>query len=484
MPAHGPRRPDPVVSRSLPGRPVVSRREVLVGGGAAAGAAALAASFGRAPRVAAQATPATPTRNIAGTRLRILQWQHFVPRYDTWFDPFAKAWGDANGVEVTVDHVNTADIPAAVGAEISAGEGHDLVEHIAPLPQLEESLLDLTDVVTEANNRHGAQTEVCRRTTFNPTTNRYFGFCHGWAPDPGNFRRTLWEPIGKPNGPATWQELLEGGQQIYEEQGIQMGIGMSNEIDSNMASLSMVWSFGGSVQDENENVVLNSPETVAAVEYMTQLYQSAMTPEVFGWQAASNNQLLIAGQASYILNSISAYRTAQQQSPDVANDVFFTPALTGPNGAGLVNGHALMNYMIPAHAEFSDTAREFLLYLVGNYAQAVNESELYHFPAWASTTPDLLAEGGPLDNDPFGSQPANKLNVLKGAESWTTNNGHPGPTNAVLGDVFAQFVLPTMMAKAARGDASPADAVAEADAQVRQIFETWAARGLVGGGRA
>ena len=29
-----------------------------------------------------------------------------------------------------------------------------------------------------------------------------------------------------------------------------------------------MWSFGGSIQDENENVVLNSPETVAAVEYM------------------------------------------------------------------------------------------------------------------------------------------------------------------------------------------------------------------------
>ena len=36
-----------------------------------------------------------------GTELKILQWSHFVPQYDVWLDPFAEAWGDANGVDVT-----------------------------------------------------------------------------------------------------------------------------------------------------------------------------------------------------------------------------------------------------------------------------------------------------------------------------------------------------------------------------------------------
>ena len=36
-----------------------------------------------------------------------------------------------------------------------------------------------------------------------------------------------------------------------------------------MAGRALMWSFGASIQDENEQVVLNSPETVAAVEYMT-----------------------------------------------------------------------------------------------------------------------------------------------------------------------------------------------------------------------
>jgi hypothetical protein len=35
-----------------------------------------------------------------GTELSILQWSHFVPQYDVWFDPFAEDWGAANGVDV------------------------------------------------------------------------------------------------------------------------------------------------------------------------------------------------------------------------------------------------------------------------------------------------------------------------------------------------------------------------------------------------
>ena len=76
----------------------------------------------------------------AGKTLKILQWSHFVPRYDKeWFDGFTKKWGEANGVEVTVDHINLLEIGARTSAEIAAGEGHDLIEWIAPPAQFEPS---------------------------------------------------------------------------------------------------------------------------------------------------------------------------------------------------------------------------------------------------------------------------------------------------------------------------------------------------------
>ncbi|HEY8446730.1 MAG TPA: extracellular solute-binding protein [Thermomicrobiales bacterium] len=461
----------------------VSRR-TFVRGSSAALAAGLSLSTWE--RIQAAAQQSTPTTNIRGTKLRILQWSHFVPAYDTWFDAFAKAWGEANDVEVTVDHINTADVPATIAAEISAGEGHDLVEHIASLAQYEKSMLDLTDLVQEASARHGEQLAMCRNNSFNPTTNRFYGFCHGYAPDPGNFRKALWEAAGYPNGPSTWDELLEGGTKIRQEQGVQMGIGMSNEIDSQMAAQTLMWAFGAQVQDENENVVINSPETIAAVEFMAQLYQNCMTDEVFGWNAASNNQLLIQGQASYILNSISAYRTAQEAQPDVASDIYFTRPLVGPAGPerALAHGHAVFIYQIPNHAEYPDTAKEFILHLVDNYKDACYEGKFYNFPAWPSLTPELFAEGGWLDNDPFGSEPADKLVPIKDANDWTTNLGWPGPANAAIGEVFNVPILPNMMARAARGEQTPAESVAQAEQEIKEIFERWKAEGLIGGGQA
>jgi multiple sugar transport system substrate-binding protein len=212
---------------------------------------------------------------------------------------------------------------------------------------------------------------------------------------------------------------------------------------------------------------------------MKELYERAMTPEVFSWTAASNNQLLVAGQASYILNSISAYRTAQKVDYAVADDIHFTPALLGPGGVGVVSEHLIPTYIVPTHAANPDAAKEFILHLVANYNQVVFNSELYNFPAFASTAPQLFAEGGWLDVDPFGSRPVDKLRLLRDAESWSTVIGHPGAANAAIGEVFGTFIIPNMYAKAARGEMTPEEAVADAEAQMIPIFERWRAEGLM-----
>jgi ABC-type glycerol-3-phosphate transport system substrate-binding protein len=419
-----------------------------------------------------------PASALSGD-LRILMWSHFVPSHDEWFDAFAREWGQAVGVNVTVDHINTAEVPGQITSQIAAGSGHDLIQHISAIPQFEPSVLDMTDVVTEAEGRYGEMLDVCRRSSFNPNTEKFFAYAPGWAPDPGNYRRSLWEAVGLPDGPSTWDELLEGGSEIRSSQGIQLGIGMSQEIDSNMAGLALIWSFGGAVQDEEENVAINSDETVAAVEYMASLFDGAMTEEVFAWNAASNNQGMASGALSYILNSISAYRTAQEQNPAVAQDVFFVPALEGPATA-LAAQHVLYNWIVPNHATNPDAAQEFLLHYTANYAQATYNSKLYDFPAFIERVPNLDAW---IREDPFGSTPPDKLGLMTFDDvvTWTTNIGHPGPTNPAIGEIFGTNVIPTMLAKAARGEADPQAAVAEAESQIQSIFERWRGQGLVGG---
>lgn len=417
-----------------------------------------------------------PATKLSGS-LKILQWSHFVPRYDTWFDQYAKQWGSHVGVDVTVDHIALADVVSHTTAELAAGSGHDLIEWVSPPASLEPSVLDLSDVHQEAVKRFGAEQPFARASSFNPTTNKYYGYCHAWVPDPGDYRKSLWEKVGMSNGPTTYDELLKGGTEILKKEGVHMGIGMSNEIDSNMAARAMIWSYGGSVQDKTEKVVLNSPETIAAVEYMAKLYKQTMTAQVFSWNAASNNQGLIAGVLSYILNSISAYRSAQTDNPQVANDVFFSPALKGPGGKAFASQHVVLVYVVPKFSQNADAAKEFLLNLSANDPSSTYQSELYNFPAFVKNAPQLDTW---LVKDPFGSRPANKLKLLQTASNWTTNIGYPGPANAAVAEVFTTFVLPQMMARVAQGKQSAKDSVAQAETQVKTIFAKWRSKGLVG----
>jgi ABC-type glycerol-3-phosphate transport system substrate-binding protein len=381
------------------------------------------------------------------------------------------------GVDVTVDHIHTADIPARIAAEIQAGSGHDLVQHISAIPQYEPSVVDLKDLNDEAAKRFGKLNDICQKSSFNPHTNKYYAYAPGWVPDPGDYRKSLWSEIGMEKGPSTWDELLAGGAEIKSKKGVQLGLGMSQEIDSNMAGRALMWSYGGSVQDENGKVTLNSPETVAAVEFMKKLFDQAMTPEVFSWTAASNNQGLVAGKLSYILNSISAYRSAQLQSPKVAEDVLFLPALKGPKDQ-IASSHVMYNWIVPSFSKSVDNAQEFMLHYTANFPSATYHSELYDFPAFDGLVPQL---DGWLQNDPFGSRPADKLTVLGGDSlKWTTNLGHPGPANTAVGEVNATFIIPNMYAQAARGDKSPEQAVAEAARQVESIFAKWRTKGLIG----
>jgi Bacterial extracellular solute-binding protein len=417
-----------------------------------------------------------PDQKLSGS-VKILMWSHFVPRHDDWFDKFAVDWGRKVGVDVTVDHINVADIPARIASEISAKSGHDLIQFIAPLPQFEPAAVDMADVTQEAERRFGKQISLCRKSSFNPTTKKFFAYSPGWVPDPGNYRKSMWEKAGFADGPSNWDELREGGGKIKSDQGIQLGIGMSHEIDSDMVGRSLMWSYGGAMQDKNENVTLNSPETVAAVEFMKGLFEDAMTDEVFSWNPASNNQGMVGGKLSYIVNSISAYRTTQKVNPQQANDTFFVKALKGPADA-LAAQHVMYNWIVPTFSKSVDAAKAFLLHYTENYARATWESELYDFPAFGKLVPQL---DGWLKNDPFGSEPPDKLAVLASALDWSTNVGRHGYANTAIGEVFGTFIVPDMYARAARGEQSPQESVARAESQVQAIFEKWRRKGLIGG---
>jgi len=469
----------------------VSRREFLkltAVGAAGVGVAAsgLRSLFG--PIHVVRAQPRT---------LRIMTWSHFVPAYDTWFDPFAKQWGASRGIEVTVDHISFADVVPRATAEVAAQQGHDLYFFLAPPSAFEQQVLDLTDINQEAERRYGPMIPLVRQSTYNRNTRKFFGFSDNWVPDPGDYLKSVWAGVGFAQGPKTWDDLLVAGREIkqkFPRIQIPIGIGLSQDIDSNMATRAIMWSFGASIQDKDENVVLNSEETIRAVEFGARLFREVSTPAVLSWNAASNNQALEAGQTAYILNSISAYRSAQDRRLPTAADIFFVPALRGPK-ARWASEHVMGVWVIWRFAQAPDRAKEFLLHLVDNYRDAVMASKLYNFPSFFGSVAEKNvplaqkpAEGrkwirSVVFKDPFASVPPDKLKVLADAEQWSTNIGYPGPANPAEGEIFDTFVIPDMFAKAATGQLTPRQAVLEADRRVKEIFAKWRRAGLVGGGK-
>src|SRR5467141_4000351 len=111
---------------------------------------------------AAAAGPTVFTRGAgaADKTLKILQWSHFVPAYDKWFDPWAKEWGSKHGVDVTVDHVGFADVVPRATAEVAAQSGHDIHMFLGLASAFEEHVIDLADVVTTLEKKYGKEVEL------------------------------------------------------------------------------------------------------------------------------------------------------------------------------------------------------------------------------------------------------------------------------------------------------------------------------------
>ncbi len=426
-----------------------------------------------------------PEKFPDGTAISINQWSHFVPRYDEWFAQYAKQWGDKHNVDVTVNFINIADLPGTLTAAISAGDGPTLFEMNAAPAAFIEGLQGLDDVNQAAADAFGAEVEPCEKLSYLPAKHIWYGFCHGWVPDPGDYRVSLWKDAGFPNGPQSYADLLAGGKKIFADTGIPVAVGMSPEIDSEFYARALIWSFGGSLQDKDGNVVFNSPEVLEAVKFQKELFANAMTPEVFAWNAASNNQTFIAGQASYIQNSISFYRSAQDTSPDVAADTGFTPGMKGPRGDVKNPAHVWFIYVMPKYLTDQtkiQAAKKFMLDLENNYPSASYYSKFYNFPAFPSVTPQLFGDDSWLNDDPWGAQPPEKLSLLKTAVDWTVWPGYPGYAHPGVGEVYQSHLLSSMMADVARGVKTPEEAVSDTAKEIEAIFKKWRDRGYVGDG--
>jgi multiple sugar transport system substrate-binding protein len=425
------------------------------------------AAAGTAPMISA---PLVSKALAADTSLSILQWAHFVPEYDTWFDQFAKQWGEKNNIAVTVDHIPVQNIPARAAAEASAQSGHDLFgfNGAGGAHLYRKFFINVADLVKETEKKYGEVTTIGKQLGYNADDGSWSAFPDFYINFPGMYQKSLWDEVGMK--PDTWENLRIGGAKL-KAKGHPVGISLGHSNDPSTTWRGLLWSYGAAIQDEaGKRIVLNSKETVEATKYVAALYKEAMTSDVLSWNDASNNQYIVSGVASYIVNPISAYRSAQKANKTLADDIFVIDPPKGP--AKQMMGAASEFYGIWKFAKNKEAAIAFLKYYADNWPEAFKASEGYNNPCFANLVPKPMPI---LSNDPT-STPHDKLVILQDSDKWSAIPGYPGPATPATDEIYYAFIINDMMARAATGQLSAEDSVKGATQQCEGILKKWAGK--------
>jgi multiple sugar transport system substrate-binding protein len=450
----------------------LSRRELLRRAGA--GAAAVGVAGSGASKAFAFAGPHKHTGRWLSGNLSILQWVHFVPDYDTWFDKtWIKQWGEKNDVNVTVDHIANTQLDARAAAEVAAQSGHDIFGFLAPPAIYEDQVINHKDIIAQVEKKVGKMNQLARLSTYNPKTKKYFAISDNYVPDPVVWRHDLWSGIGE--APTTWEHVRKAAPKL-KNIGHPIGIGMSNELDSDMANIAFNMCFGSFIQNEENHLTIKSKQTVEALKFMASIYKAGETDEIFGWVPSSNNDFLYSGKGSMILNAVSATRTPEDRKLPFTDNLWIWPIPKGPHGRfGLE--HVMGCYVVWKFAKNKPAAEKFLADLCINYKEATIASKLYNFPSFPGAMPfDKIYAAAKADTH----KPRGKYTVLTTiAKKYTYNVGYPGTSNAAINEIFVTGLIPSMSAQVAQGKMSADDAVSAANRQMTGIYRKWKRRGKI-----
>jgi multiple sugar transport system substrate-binding protein len=406
--------------------------------------------------------------------LSIIQWAHFVPAYDVWFDKtWIVNWGEKNDVQVKVDHILNTLLPARMAAEAGSGSGHDLFFNLSPPAQFEDKVINHAEIIQEVTRKVGKIGRVAKRATYNPKTKKWFAFSDNYVPDPVVWRHDVWNGVGL--APNTWDNVRRAAPKL-KAAGHPLGIGQSAELDSNMALMSFLMCFGAYVQNEHARVTIKTKRAIEAVKFMADIYKKGETDEIFGWDPSGNNNFIYSGRGSMILNAISATRTPEDRKLPFAEDLYISPVPRGPVQR-LGFEHVMGCYTIWKFASNKAAAKKFLADLEINYKQATLASKLYNFPSFPGAFPfsKIRKLAGQDKNKPHG-----KYQVLTTiAQKYTVNPGYPGYSNAAFDEMFNKFLIPKMFAQVSQGKMSAADAVSAANHDIQGIYTKWRKLGKI-----
>ena len=333
-------------------------------------------------------------------------------------------------------------------------------------------MIDHAAIVREVERAVGPYGDIGKRSTYNPKTRKYFGVSDSYVPAPLIWRHDLWNAIGE--SPASWDHVRLAAPKL-KAAGHPIGIGQSNEPESNVALIAFMMCFGSFIQDESNALTIDSRNTVQAVQFMADLYRRGEESQIFSWTEASNNQFVFSGKGSMILNAISAVRLAESLRTAGHERSL---AVAHPQGARQARAAQSTGvYSIWKFAKNKETAEKFIADLCIGYREATIASKLFNFPSFpAPSLPPEIYKAAAADTH----RPLGKYSILTTIASRDTHNiGYPGYTNVAVDETLNRFLIPGMFAAVSQGRMSAADSVRATAREMRQIWAKWKAAGKV-----
>jgi multiple sugar transport system substrate-binding protein len=238
-------------------------------------------------------------------------------------------------------------------------------------------------------------------------------------------------------------------------------------LEGNVTLHTLLHGFSSGIRDAGGKVVIYNARTVAALQYVKDLYRDAGTPDQLTWGPSGNARAMLARKTSATSNSICLLRTAEKEDPGVARKILLEP-LRGSGGVIAVPQVTNCS-VVWKFAQNQEGARQFLVNLVENSPAIYEKSKGCNFPAYPRAVPNLI---GRLSNDPQ-ADPSWKYQALKDAPRWTVNLGHPGFADPAAMEIFNSSVIPRMFTSVVKGERSPGDAAKAAEAEVTKIVDKW-----------
>ncbi|MEA2863717.1 MAG: multiple sugar transport system substrate-binding protein, partial [Bradyrhizobium sp.] len=280
------------------------RRSLLKGGATMLAAAATMSSeqlLGYA-KAWAQASQWKPE---AGAKINMMRWKRFVESEDVAFMKIVDAFQKATGVTINVSNESYDDLQPKASVAANTGQGLDLVWGLYSLPFLFPSkCTDMTDVADYLGKKNGGWTPSGE--AYGKLDNKWIGVPVAATGGLVNYRIAAAEKAGHKEFPKDlggFADLVKGMNKNGTPAGMALGHASG---DANGWLHWALWAHGGNLIDKDNKVVVNSPETAKALEYVKGLYDN-FVPGTASWNDSSNNKAFVAGQLYLTVNGISIY---------------------------------------------------------------------------------------------------------------------------------------------------------------------------------